>query len=266
MEPTIYKPGAYKSPGIYKGAGGIYKGRGVYNCGGDPVIPKDRIYETHFKNFSDNKDYPIIGNIANYPNLSVVQQSVDGQTKNFLMENYLFSTNDVQVNSSYNFGPKITISKNNFSVEVLFRYTTNAGDFNSAFCGFISNENAFGSNCFIMTGKYPTGGQAQYGPICGNYNTCTINTDIARRGDYWLFLTIKEMQNKVQNDGDSGYFKYKIQYDIANKVLEIFINDVLVCTNTNYTTYFSGTIWPRGYIRKNGLVLYYTDLIVEEWE
>ena len=33
MEPTIYKPGAYKSPGIYKGAGGIYKGRGVYNDG-----------------------------------------------------------------------------------------------------------------------------------------------------------------------------------------------------------------------------------------
>ena len=33
MEPTIYKPGAYKTPGIYNGAGGIYKGRGVYNEG-----------------------------------------------------------------------------------------------------------------------------------------------------------------------------------------------------------------------------------------
>lgn len=32
-ETTIYKPGAYKSPGIYKGAGGVYNGRGVYNDG-----------------------------------------------------------------------------------------------------------------------------------------------------------------------------------------------------------------------------------------
>lgn len=30
-EPTIYKPGAYNTPGVYKGAGGIYNGRGVYN-------------------------------------------------------------------------------------------------------------------------------------------------------------------------------------------------------------------------------------------
>lgn len=33
MEPIIYKSGAYKSPGIYKGAGGIYNGRGIYNDG-----------------------------------------------------------------------------------------------------------------------------------------------------------------------------------------------------------------------------------------
>ena len=39
MEPTIYKPGANKTPGVYKGAGGIYNGRGVYNdgAGGDDV-------------------------------------------------------------------------------------------------------------------------------------------------------------------------------------------------------------------------------------
>jgi uncharacterized protein (TIGR02145 family) len=33
MEPTIYKPGAHKTPGIYKGAGDIYKGAGVYKGG-----------------------------------------------------------------------------------------------------------------------------------------------------------------------------------------------------------------------------------------
>lgn len=31
MEPTIYNPSAYNTHGVYKGAGGIYKGRGVYN-------------------------------------------------------------------------------------------------------------------------------------------------------------------------------------------------------------------------------------------
>lgn len=35
MEPIIYKLGAYKTPGVYKGAGGIYNGRGVYNSGYD---------------------------------------------------------------------------------------------------------------------------------------------------------------------------------------------------------------------------------------
>lgn len=39
MEQTIYKPGVYKSTRIYKGAGGIYKGRGVYNDGAGGVIP-----------------------------------------------------------------------------------------------------------------------------------------------------------------------------------------------------------------------------------
>lgn len=33
MEPMIYKPGAYKLPSIYNGAGGVYNGRGVYNDG-----------------------------------------------------------------------------------------------------------------------------------------------------------------------------------------------------------------------------------------
>lgn len=33
MEPTIYKPGAYKTLGVYKGTDGIYNGRGVYNDG-----------------------------------------------------------------------------------------------------------------------------------------------------------------------------------------------------------------------------------------
>lgn len=49
MEPTIYKPGSYNTPGVYNGAGGIYKGRGVYNMGigTDPNI----IYEFNLDRF-----------------------------------------------------------------------------------------------------------------------------------------------------------------------------------------------------------------------
>lgn len=63
MEPTIYKPGAYKSPGIYKGAGGIYKGRGVYNDG-----EKEINYFSDFTNFdlSTKIDRPKKGPLTNY--------------------------------------------------------------------------------------------------------------------------------------------------------------------------------------------------------
>lgn len=38
MEPTICKPGAYKSTGVYNGAGGVYNGRGVYNDGAEEFV------------------------------------------------------------------------------------------------------------------------------------------------------------------------------------------------------------------------------------
>ena len=54
MEPFIYKPGAYKTPGVYKGAGGIYKGRGVYNIGSSILPIGSFIYLNNFENFIDN--------------------------------------------------------------------------------------------------------------------------------------------------------------------------------------------------------------------
>lgn len=44
MEPIIYKPGVYNTPGVYKGAGGIYKGRGVYNDGGNNILYDDLLF------------------------------------------------------------------------------------------------------------------------------------------------------------------------------------------------------------------------------
>lgn len=64
MEPTIYKAGAYKTPGVYKGAGGIYKGRGVYkdgSGGGERII-----YYNTFRNFDGTTSVPEIGSTLNY--------------------------------------------------------------------------------------------------------------------------------------------------------------------------------------------------------
>lgn len=51
-KPTIYKPGAYKTPSIYKSAGGIYKGRGVYNDGSIPPAPDDILLLDYFNGWS----------------------------------------------------------------------------------------------------------------------------------------------------------------------------------------------------------------------
>lgn len=48
MEPTIYKPSAYKSPGIYKGAGGIYNGSGIYKL--ESKKTTKLIFSTDFSN------------------------------------------------------------------------------------------------------------------------------------------------------------------------------------------------------------------------
>lgn len=88
MEPIIYKPGAYKSPGIYKGTGGIYNGRCVYNDGtGGYNVP----YYTKFENFNfiELCDNPIIGKkefVRNHQNLVYSNETIlyNGETLNSL--------------------------------------------------------------------------------------------------------------------------------------------------------------------------------------
>jgi hypothetical protein len=61
MEPTIYKPGAYKTPGVYNGAGGIYKGSGVYKYG----TPNNFLLYTECNKCVDDMDVPIFGPTSN---------------------------------------------------------------------------------------------------------------------------------------------------------------------------------------------------------
>lgn len=87
MEPIIYKPGAYKYPGIYNGAGGIYKGSGVYNDGAGQIDP-NLIYEFNLSRFDldtlkdgDIQWYNI--NINTPENLIVLQKIDDFLRLNF---------------------------------------------------------------------------------------------------------------------------------------------------------------------------------------
>jgi hypothetical protein len=77
MEPTIYKPCAYKLPGIYNGTGGIYNGRGVYNGGENVLTPY--YYYTLYKNFdfSTKIDYPIVGDPTQYETANNYSYSSD---------------------------------------------------------------------------------------------------------------------------------------------------------------------------------------------
>lgn len=90
METTICKPGAYKTPGVYKGAFGIYNGRGVYNdgAGGGNII-----YYNTFRNFDGTTCVPEIGPTLNY-NITVGNGIAN------------FSIEDDGIRTSFNSGNK----------------------------------------------------------------------------------------------------------------------------------------------------------------
>lgn len=86
MEPTICKPGAYKSTGVYNGAGGVYNGRGVYNdgTGGDVFF-----YDTDFSNFDldTGEDQGFIWTF--YANKSYIEKS-DVELNGVIYKSLLF--------------------------------------------------------------------------------------------------------------------------------------------------------------------------------
>lgn len=113
MEPTIYKPSAYKSPGVYNGAGEIYKGSGVYKDGAGKIDP-NLIYEFNLSRFDLDtlKDgnvqwYNI--NIDTLENL-IVLQKID----NFLRLNFNYG-----VKQFFGICPnELNLYSDNFSCEM----------------------------------------------------------------------------------------------------------------------------------------------------
>lgn len=121
METKIYKPGAYKSPGIYKGAGRIYKGCGVYNdCDGSVLQP---YYYTLYQNFdfAQKIDSPIIGEPTQYDstnNYTYINDLLVYNGKEYNALNLKNSSNKtqnnlipLQLNSYIEFICKINMSK-----------------------------------------------------------------------------------------------------------------------------------------------------------
>lgn len=228
---------------------------------------RTRIYETHFTNFSNHQDHPDIGPVTNYPsNQGVETLSVQGVSKTFYKCDYPNSSSDSNPNTNANYGPKLTITKNNYSIELLFKHKA-IFDYSACFVGFLNTLNSWSSLNFIMTGYGSGSGQKQYGPFTGSYAYCVYDASILRTGDYDTFMTIKALETKLRTDYESDFTKIKYEVSLTDNKLYIYVNDVLACTNNNYThTSFANEVWPRGFIRMNGQILYYTDMIVEEWD
>lgn len=111
MEPTILK-----NPRIYKGAGGIYKGRGVYN---DVKEIAGLIYKTNFSNFDKltGVDVPLIGpsvqwtiNNNNFENEKIIVDGIEYDSILFKSEANIESSNGLGL---------IDFENDDFSIEAV---------------------------------------------------------------------------------------------------------------------------------------------------
>lgn len=143
-DPIVYKPGAYKSPGIYNGAGGVYNGHGVYNMGGDSL---GIVYHTKFDNFDKDTglDIPIVGpslnwTVTNKDKINYNDVVVEGETKRLIK---IQNTTNTPGNSG-------TLRLNNlheiFDSEVLTIEATIYKEVYNGYWGFCSFFPAY--NCF----------------------------------------------------------------------------------------------------------------------
>lgn len=127
MEPTIYKTGAYNTPGVYKGAGGIYKGRGVYNMGDNIKLPAGCVFVDYFEPGFRYGEQMRGGNVpvVNYSdsgehNLNFLDHSIFGDY--FPAGHFDFEYSDDKLIYHYDVSSK---NINDFSLEYLIRYSKN---------------------------------------------------------------------------------------------------------------------------------------------
>lgn len=89
MEPKIYKPGAYKTTGVYKGAGGIYNGRGVYKDGAGSG------QEIFYEQIKDNI-YPFVKIGSKFFTIENLKEIFPGLVRGYHPNNAFYQENILQ--------------------------------------------------------------------------------------------------------------------------------------------------------------------------
>ena len=194
MEPTIYKPGAYKSPGVYKGAGGIYKGRGVYKDGAGQIDP-NLIYELNINDFdiSTLKDRDV--------NWSY-QPGTLNPTSYITKENNLLK---IHYPNSGSIFPQCPIQQFSidYSKKVIFEFVAEIPHVNYNYIGVTHCSICYRSDIKI------------WGTTTGStfYNGCSYQ---GSAGD-WSLYTLPTITQP---------FKCKVIVDYQNNTYELSVNDV----------------------------------------
>lgn len=236
MEPTIYKPGAYKSPGIYKGAGGIYNGRGVYNDGSGGGNT-DIIYKTAFNNFdiATGVDVPLIGENVTYTNLnsSVLQTDIvnEGVTNFLHVKSKTGNTTTIpQTNIP------VPTDLQNFDLEIYAKFKINPGGTGTILSSIhILQSIAFSSNQYYSNNDVILFINSSFGAVPHN-NTVFVDHDAANLDFY-----------DVQNVGYADLNKFNFEF--KDGVVYFYVNDILSITfnfNPVGKTYFIA-FSPRQY-------------------
>lgn len=223
MEPTIYKPGAYKSPGVYNGAGGIYKGFGLYNDGtggGGGGVDDDFFLLTYFEN-EDNKPKCYKGecntSFSNFQNLGVINTDWgnvpfskcenNNNNNNALIFNtidgiseYLDDGGRVQVDIIY----KLNSYQMYWFVEWFFSQTLFQFESNLKKIDFVIRSNSY-LNKVLYNGAVDSNYDYNIGDTLGNYFT------------------------KAISKAYDGYKYLSSIIDIQNKLISFFVNGEIFC-------------------------------------
>lgn len=203
MDPIIYKPGAYKSPGIYKGAGGIYKGRGVYNIGSNILPIGSFIYLNNFENFVDNTLEADVG-----PNFTA-------QTNYFKLENSNIFTGKNCLKLYNNSGSVIasTIEEVDLTQDIVTfeTYFSNYSDRQVNYAITEVRFSHFQLECYPEYSKY------RFGVDCDNYTLYNNAQFFTKAGSSYFHIPIPY----------NTPCHFAIVIDFSNNIAYLFGNGVL---------------------------------------
>lgn len=241
MEPTIYKPGAYNSPGIYNGDGSLYNGLGVYldGSGASDLI----LYETDFSNFdlANKIDYPRIGSQKSYSidnsHFEITNITVDGISYNAL-KHKTGSGDWVEVDFSE------LENENLYTIEFIVYKPTFTGV--GAYTGVVNSDASKRIytpylNCFSASRGFGLGSRPTIN-VLETYNNFSFSFE------YYYYSSLSETKSisgvcvsGVTIDKDNGFAKTYIRNKKGLKInLNDSYNNLVMWSDSNMEFYWLG--------------------------